>query len=733
MDLSDTLTGEKGREPTSIDRDLWGFRRDAHKQVLGVAAAMCWISFIDACRLDQASEWPFATSALLGTGILLSLLLRVLGWRHAPVVLAGALAGAYCTTVLAYPLRLSPYLSVLVLLLCYGMLPSWQSGVLALAMLGGLAAAHWAAPVASAGWPVIVGVAVLLVLTLATSWLWRRQLVLALAWAGQSTARAQRLNDALRDRQFVLNRALRAMDEANERLAAANTRLVEARRAADEARQAKARFAANISHELRTPLNLILGFVELMYCTPQAYRGVVLSPDFLVDLGAVYRNAQHLQRLVDDVLDLSQIDSGKVVMELVEGNLTSTVEEAVEIMQSLATARGLAVTTNIAPDLPRLRFDPTRIRQVVLNILSNAVRYTERGSVTVTLGLDGEEVICAVADTGPGISEERQNRIFEEFERAGPAGSPGRRGFGLGLAISERFVRAHGGRIWVESRLGEGSTFSFSLPIPQADAFPIVGTRLRQSAEIAEAELHRDPVVMISPSLVAARFFSRHLRGLRCVASRDVRQTIRQITDLQPRGVLIDAALDESTVDQVCRTAQAVAIRNLPIIVCSMPSESQTPALAGIKAYLTKPVTRQDLLDTLRTMGGRVETVLVVDDEEDVLRLFTHYLQDNVARPYKVLTARDGREALAVMKETPPDLVFLDLLLPVMDGYQLLSELRRIPDLAGIPVVAVSGQDLSDQQESIPGDLQMRMARKVGPGQLVEGVSALIRAMQAPG
>lgn len=550
-----------------------------------------------------------------------------------------------------------------------------------------------------------------------------------LQWAWNSQQRAAKLLEEVRDRQGKLNRALHAMDEANARLALANERLAEAHRAADEARQAKARFAANVSHELRTPLNVIVGFAEVMHNSPRAYPGAVLSPQFLADLGVVYRNAQHLQKLVDDVLDLAQLEAGKFALQPVETDLAAIIREAVDNIHNLAAVRGLTITTRLSPDLPRVYVDRTRIKQVCLNLLSNAIRYTEEGTVAISAGSDGMEVWCAVSDTGPGIPEEQQRRLFAEFERLTRAPGSSREGSGLGLAISKRLVEDHGGRIWAQSQPGIGSTFHFALPVLGEEVLHrAVHAVTRPVPESLPAE--RDPTLLLTPSLGAARLFSRHLQSYQCLSTSDLQQTIRQIAVSQPRGIVVDAVLGPEAAAEVSRAVERTSIPNIPVVVCPLPDAAESQGLGAVQGYLTKPVSRRDLRDTLRSLGSDIETILAVDDEEDVLRLFTHYLEDDPSRPYRVLTARNGREALEAIAEQHPDLVLLDLVMPMMSGHRVLQEIRRVPELAALPIVVITGQDLPAEEFAVEGWLQMRMPKGMSVGQLIRGIEGLFRGIE---
>lgn len=726
MGTMSSITRSHVGETVSIALDREELRRDSHRLVLWVTAIVGWVScFYAAFKLPQTSH-PMLISVLLLVGAVISGICRERHPRGARVVLAIFLAGAYLSTVAFYPHSPLPFFGSLVLLALSGTLSIRSCTVLTLALCLGLLQLRRTTP-AAMDWPGFVSVAALLVLTTALSWLARRHLYLALEWARQSTERALALAEALRDRQMMLNRTVRAMDEANARLAMANQRLAEARRVADEAREAKGRFAASISHELRTPLNLIIGFTQIMYKTPHVYQDAMLSPEFLMDLGVVYRNAQHLQKLVDDVLDLAQLDAGKFILQPAHTDLTSLIQEAVETVRSFVTVRGLKLMARLSSDLPRVRVDRIRIKQVLLNLLSNAARYTEEGSITVRTTTDGHQVFCSVTDTGPGIRVEDQQRLFQEFEQLGRKSDSHQGGRGLGLAISKRFVEAHGGRIWVESEPGIGSTFTFVIPV--ADEAILPHLLHGPSPPPSEDSADKDPIVLVTPSLTAARLFSRHLDGYRCSAVRDASQAIRRAADLRPLGMLVDADLHPAQLDQLKQAMSHAPFCDIPLVVCPMPAGFHLRPFPMVKAYLIKPITRQSLLDILRTVGGQIDTVLVVDDEEDVLRLFTHFLRDDVTRPYKVLAAHNGREALEVMEKTLPDLIFVDLLMPVMDGYHLLHELQRM-GMENTPVVVVSGQEMQDPEGSIEGWLQLRMPRNMVVDRLIKSINGLLDGLR---
>jgi signal transduction histidine kinase/CheY-like chemotaxis protein len=702
-------------------RDLYA---ESQRSLLGLSAVLGWLIALDAARQGQIVTGQLLAALFTMAASAASLALMAHRSTLSRYVLAGGIALGYLALVYAYPQSALRYTGVLVLVACYGMLSSLEHLLLTAGMAAGLLGVQLLHPTGAAPWAATWSALGLLVGVAACSWISRRPLFLALTWASQSISRALELNDALQRRQLQLNRTLRAMDEANERLAVMNRRLAEARELAEEARSAKSRFAAHISHELRTPMNLIVGFTQVMYTDPEAYPGVELSPAFMVDLGVVQRNAQHLQRLLDDVLDLSAIETGHMVIQPEPTDMVALVQEAMATVEGLVRLRGLELAAEMEEDVPAVYVDRTRIKQVLLNLLSNAARYTHAGCITVRLTQQGDWAACEVMDTGPGIRPEDRERLFQEFERMAQDGES-QRGAGLGLAISKRFVEAHGGDIWVHSELGRGSTFGFRLPIVgmrqmaqySAPSSPVVRRR------------ERPPVVALTRSLAAGRLMARHMEGHRVMVVADVDSALGQVRDLQPRALVVDAALGKDTIAalQAQLGEQMRDIVSRPyLVVLPMPSDDARRITPAVRGYLAKPILRDDLLDMLRAQGDTVQHVLLVDDDEDLLRLLSYYLQD-AARPYRVVTARNGREALQRLAQGRIDLILLDLVMPVMDGYRFLEELQR--RAYQVPVVVISGQDALDPHMQLEGVLELQLVDAVGAERLVGSLDALLTAL----
>ncbi len=560
------------------------------------------------------------------------------------------------------------------------------------------------------------------------SWLSARNLYIALGWVWNGYERAHANERLARQQQGELRRALKALDEASYRLERANYMLGLARDEAEQARRLKQQFAQTISHELRTPLNLIVGFTELMAHSPEFYESP-LPPAYLRDLGIVYRNACHLQALVNDVLDLARIEAAQMSLVLEECDPAALVREAVETARSLVEARGLELRTEIEPALPSLHIDPTRIRQVLFNLLNNAARFTERGSVTVRAGKRGKDLVVSVADTGVGIAPEHLPIIFEEFQQADGGTRRRHEGAGLGLAISRRFVELHGGRIWAESEVGRGSTFYFSLPLQGMDtATAPAGRTLGASAAAAP---NTEPVLLaVTRSPAAATLLTRYVHGVRTVTVPDLEQAQRAALQIAPQVVILDRASAAPENVALDHLAREWGLAQTAFVTCPLPGEESLRQQLAVDGYLIKPVSRPAVWDILRRLGAGVDRVLVVDDDQDFALLLSRMLEDSPVRRYQVMTAGSGREALAIVQRRPPDLLFLDLVLPDIEGLQVIAHIRNLDPPHPFPIVVITGQDETDRSRALPGTLTIAKAEGLLPGEIVRWVQSVVDTNQ---
>ena len=515
------------------------------------------------------------------------------------------------------------------------------------------------------------------------------------AWFGYERGR-ESLEEA-RTYQQQLHETLEDLTEANAQLMRLNRLAQALRQTADEERRTKEQFVANVSHELRTPLNMIVGFCEMIMETPEAYGGS-LSPKLLADLDVVFRNSQHLSGLVDDVLDLSQIEAGQMALVREHVGFQEILNSAVTAVRPLYQSKALYLDIDVPTDLLPVFCDRIRIREVMLNLLSNAGRFTEKGGVKIKVREDGAQLVVSIADTGPGIPEGQQARLFRPFEQLD--GTIRRRygGTGLGLSISRSFVELHGGKMWVESQEGKGTVFSFSLPVtspsPSDDSF------MRWMSPYNPYEPRSRPLrlprVQVQPRWVILergdamrRLLARHLEGIDLVSVRTMEAAISALTTTPSQALLINE-LDVGQMLQRMHNQPRLPY-GVPVIVCSVPGVEQAVNELGVSGYLVKPISRESLLSALAQLDPPVETVLIVDDEREALMLFRRMLS-SAERPYRVLRARNGHQAIGILQQQLPDVILLDLTMPEMDGFEFLR-LREGAPWQDIPIILISARD----------------------------------------
>ena len=530
-------------------------------------------------------------------------------------------------------------------------------------------------------------------------WLSARPSDMTLEWAWASYADARQTQDELRRHQGELNRVLKTLDLAYRRLEHLNDELNQARHAAERAHRLKSEFAVSISHELRTPLNLILGFSEMMVATPHAYGSVRLPPPYQADVDAIFRNAQHLAGLIDDVLDLSQLEAGRPGLSREWSNLAQVADEAVSAVEARLSNSGLSLTVDFPDDLPPVLIDRTRIRQILINLLNNAARFTDAGGAQVHALRGDHEVVVSVTDTGIGISADDVAHVFDEFYQSN--GNLQRRagGSGVGLTISKRLVELHGGAMWVESVVGQGSTFSFSLPLVDNVVTGGLAGDWEMWDRVVKERPTEDPVLgLLTDDPSIARTFRRYLDGYRIVPIQNIDEVRKVTEDSTVQGVVFATESASECWQRLCRVGDSGT--HLPIAAVTFSSARSRATDLGVRDYLSKPITRTQIEQTLKRLGKSVRTILVVDDNADMVHLLGQMIR-RYDRRLRVLQATAGREALVIMAECQPDLILLDLLMPDIDGYGVLTAMRADERLRDIPVVAVSGGTATAEASTI--------------------------------
>lgn len=533
-------------------------------------------------------------------------------------------------------------------------------------------------------------------------WLTLRPLVSSVQWAWDEFERSQELLKKARDYQQQLHQSIEDLTNANTQLRRLNQLAQSLRHFAEEERRAKEQFVANVSHELRTPLNMIVGFCETILQTPESY-GKNIPPTLLVDLDVVLRNSQHLTNLIDDVLDLSQIDAGQMALTKEYTNITEIISQAVIAVRPLFESKGLYLHTILPEGIPSVFCDRTRIREVILNLLSNAGRFTDMGGVVIKVQVEEAHIIVSVTDTGPGIAEADKNKLFRPFGLLDNGIHRRYGGTGLGLSISKSFVELHDGKMWVESEPNAGSTFFFRLPVvPPA---PLSGGVLRWFNSYTPYEQkHHLPdippgpllsrIVVVENGNILQRLFNRYLQNYEVVAVPELEDAVIELAQIPARALIVNNIEINKTLEKL-QQGDGLPY-NTPAIICSIPWDDQNSQEMGVFHSITKPVSRKALLDCLDRLPSSPKSILIVDDDPDALLLYRRILT-NAKRGYRVLRASNGRQALELAQRQTVDVILLDLFIPELNGFQFLSIRSQDPQLQKIPVILISARDPQGQ------------------------------------
>jgi GAF domain-containing protein/DNA-binding response OmpR family regulator len=459
----------------------------------------------------------------------------------------------------------------------------------------------------------------------------------------------------------------------------------------------KSQFLASMSHELRTPLNAIIGVTEMLLEDARDFK----RDDELEPLERVLRAARHLLALINDILDLSKIEAGRMELHLESFALVPAIAEVAKTIEPMAAKNTNRIVIDCPPDLGTIHADQTRFRQALLNLASNANKFTENGTVTISARpqqIEGrDEITIAVTDTGIGMTEEQMGRLFQEFSQADASTTRKYGGTGLGLAISRHFCRMMGGDLTAASRPGEGSTFTIRLPrvVPSDQASPTEPPAASPRAVADEAE---EPLILVVDDDPTAReLVARNLEraGFAVVAARGGQEGLRLVRELRPAAVTLDIMmpdLDGWTVLAAIKGDPALA--GVPVVLMSIVDDKSRGYALGAADYLIKPVDRINLVETLTGICGTVAgRALLVDDDEVVRRGVRQALEP---MGWEVTEAEDGEIAVEALTGARPDLIILDLMMPKMDGFEFLEKLRGRPDWQDIPVVVITAKDLTD-------------------------------------
>jgi PAS domain S-box-containing protein len=478
----------------------------------------------------------------------------------------------------------------------------------------------------------------------------------------------------------------------------AEAELISAKDEAEIANRAKSQFLANMSHELRTPLNAIIGYSEML----QDQAEDLNYTDIVPDLRKINTAGKHLLSVINDILDLSKIEAGKMDLYLEEIDVAKMVREVVVTIQPLVDKKGNRLELHVARDLPKMHSDLTKVRQSLFNLLSNASKFTENGQISLHVRsqeLNGAPWISfRIADTGIGMSPEQVGRLFEPFSQADRSTTRKFGGTGLGLAITRRFARMLGGDITLESEPGKGSVFTLSLPV-------VAGAR--QTEEDAPTHEPQGPpgqragsVLVIDDDPAARELMQRFLKreGFQPVTAATGEAGLELAREIKPDVITLDVMMPQMDGWAVLQRLKAdPALCHIPVVMVTIVDDKNLGYTLGATEYLTKPIEREKLsaiLQRYRRPGGSCPVLLIEDDAAT-----REMMKQMLAREgWAVVEASNGREGLERVRQSPPNAILLDLMMPEMDGFEFLLELHRHGEWRGIPVIVVTAKELTQQE-----------------------------------
>ena len=480
------------------------------------------------------------------------------------------------------------------------------------------------------------------------------------------------------------------VQEANRRLEATNQELLRAKEEAERGSRFKDQFLSTMSHELRTPLNAVLGFSDLL--ADEAYGPLNDRQRRYVE--HIHTGGKHLLTLISDILDLSKIEAGRMELTNESLRVETIFGEVLSVMRPLAGKKSQSLSKNSKPGL-MVRADSVRFKQVLMNLLGNAIKFTPKGgSIELGAHLAGGRVRVEVRDNGPGIPPAEQQRIFEAFYRLRESGKK-TEGTGLGLAITHRLVELHGGELTLDSELGKGSCFYFSLPVAVA-----ILDALSHPPEPAGTRVRLPRVLVIEDDRATAQLIQTQLMsaGYEALVCPEPQNALELAVQFQPGAITLDIVMKPKNGWEVLSQLK----RDPRTSHISMVDQPGMGTLLGADEYLVKPVDKATLLAALQRRAGirpspkRTRPILVVEDDTATREFIVEML---TAQGYPVATASDGAQARAQVAANKPKLVILDLVLPGASGFELLGEWRASPRTADLPVFILTSKDLTPEEQ----------------------------------
>ena len=534
----------------------------------------------------------------------------------------------------------------------------------------------------------------------------------------------------IKQRQFNIHlkaKGQRKDREARERLEEKNSELVESQKAAEAANEAKSTFLANMSHELRTPLNAIIGYSEMLMEDAEDE-----NEDFIPDLDKINNSGKHLLGLINDILDLSKVESGKMELYIEEFDLSKIMSEIESTIKPLVQKNNNALTIEIDSNLKTMTADITKIRQIMLNLLSNSSKFTNDGSITIhvsnSVSMDNA-VDFIIADTGIGMSAEQVDKVFKPFTQADEKTTRKFGGTGLGLTITKMFAEMMDGNIKLTSQEGKGTTFTVTIP-----KF-VIDKKKPITEIITDAVDDNDYTILViddddNAQDMMKKFLEK--QDLSILQAKTGEDGLKLAAEHMPDVITLDVMMPEMDGWEVLAALQGnERTKNIPVIMLTMADEPDIGYSLGATDYLTKPVNWTELSTILNNhqIQSDSQSILIVEDDEITREMLRKSLEKN---DFKVRSAVNGKEALEKVSETKPGLIILDLMMPEMDGFEFAERLRENKEWLDIPVVVITAKDLTKEDHSrLKGNVEAIMQKgSYSKNDLMSEVGERIKKLQ---
>jgi CheY-like chemotaxis protein len=535
----------------------------------------------------------------------------------------------------------------------------------------------------------------------------------------------QELEKRVEERTVKLSRTLQKLQQAQgelvqqkqqleirvkERTAELAKSIEEAEKAkteAERANQSKSTFLANMSHELRTPMNAIIGYSEML----QEEAEDLGQEDFIPDLQKIHSAAKHLLNLINDILDLSKIEAGKMELYLESFDTNTLIEDVVATITPLVEKNRNTLKVNLLANLGTMHSDLTKLRQSLFNLLSNASKFTENGTITLTVisyTQEGKDWISfQVSDTGIGMTPQQIAKLFQAFTQADASTTRKYGGTGLGLAITKKFCQMMGGDINVESELNKGSTFTIQLPIYVEKSIKVEPSEKYDEQSHCSGKNKTILVIDDDPTIhdLIKRFLSK--QGFEVQTASSGQEGIRLAKEIEPEAITLDVmmpGMDGWTVLAALKADPQVA--HIPVIMMTIVDNQNLGYALGATDYLLKPINRQQLVAVLdKYQSDQLSnSILVVEDDPDTREMLVRQLRKE---GWQVVAVANGKEALVAIAANQPQLIVSDLMMPEMDGFELVYELRQNPQWRSIPVIIVTAKELNEiERQQLKGHVQ---------------------------